>query len=62
MKDAKPVRPGKFVDGAEPVRVACQYPTLPEHLLYAANLGSPFYKVKSKVYKIVAFSSAILKN
>jgi hypothetical protein len=43
MKDAEPVQPGEFGDGAEPVQEACQYPSLPEHLLYAANLGSPFY-------------------
>jgi hypothetical protein len=47
MEDAEPVRPGKLVDRAEPVRVACQYSSTTEQLLYVANLGNPFFKVKS---------------
>jgi hypothetical protein len=34
MEDAEPVRPGKLVDGAEPVRVACQYTSSPEISIY----------------------------
>jgi hypothetical protein len=44
MEDAQPVRPGKLVDRAEPVRMACQYTSSTKQLLYPANLESPFIK------------------
>jgi hypothetical protein len=40
IEDAKPVRPGKLVDRAEPVRVACQYTPYSEILLYCISKSS----------------------
>jgi hypothetical protein len=40
VEDAEPVRPGKLVDRAEPVRMACQYKSSSILLLYPENLGS----------------------
>jgi hypothetical protein len=55
VEDAELAQPGKLVDRAEPVRVACQYKSSSAQLPSPANLEEPILLSKIKSLKNRSF-------